>query len=134
MVGGGEVGGGDRQVAVAMALRLLLQADSRLRDSQMRGGGGRGGRQGVSPKCMTWKNGKGQSKAHSSTLCCREPQEVFQSSLRAIIQVARWLKYLEAALRTLGNSGAASPSSKHIWCWVWLQCQGTGLLGPSLIP
>lgn len=41
MVGGGEVGGGDRQVAVAMALRLLLQADSRLRDSQI--GGGEGG-------------------------------------------------------------------------------------------
>lgn len=50
MVGGGEVGGGDRQVAVAMALRLLLQADSRLRDSQMRGGGGARGAPGSEPQ------------------------------------------------------------------------------------
>lgn len=71
------------------------------------------------------ENGKGQSKAHSSARCGRELQEVFWSSLRAIAQLARQLNYLEAALGTLGNSWAASPSSKQTWCWAWLQCQGT---------
>lgn len=35
---------------------------------------------------MTWsgENKKGQNKTHSSAFCCREPQEVFQSSLRTI--------------------------------------------------